>query len=104
MNFIKLCMSGEVLVEEIDDLVAAWHEGTAGEDQELHELLGMDWEEYSAWATTPSILPFIISARRKKISLEEELQQDRYALAARASSAAEATKIEDWLRRMGELD
>ncbi len=103
MNFIKSCLNGEVLLDEIDDFVEAWHEGRAGENQELHEFLGMTWEEYSIWATNPSILPFILSARHKRISLEEELNQDRYAIAARASSALEAKRIENWLRSMGKI-
>jgi hypothetical protein len=32
------------------DAVEAWHLGQAGEDQELHEYLGLTWEEYAVWA------------------------------------------------------
>lgn len=104
MTFITSCLNGEVLVEDIDDFVEAWHEGREGANQELHEYLGMSWEEYSIWATTPSILPFIISARHKRISLDAELNQDRYAMAARASSTLEAKRIENWLRSMGKIE
>lgn len=34
--------------DEIDELVALWHEGVGG-DQPLHEFLGMTWEEYARW-------------------------------------------------------
>ena len=49
MTFITSCLNGEVLVEDIDDFVEAWHEGREGANQELHEYLGMSWEEYSIW-------------------------------------------------------
>lgn len=98
MNFIELCLKGDVLTDEIDDFVQDWHDGKAGADQELHEFLGMRWEEYSIWATNPSILPYILSARKNGISLEEELNRDRYALAARAASPLEAKRIMDWLK------
>jgi hypothetical protein len=42
----------------------------------LHEYLGMTWEEYSIWATRPSILAAIIQCRKKGISLKEELDQN----------------------------
>lgn len=98
MSFLELCLRGDVLTDEIDDFVEAWHEGREGVDQDLHEYLGMSWEEYSVWSTSPSMLPYILSARRHGISFEEELNRDRYALAARASSALEAKRIIDWLK------
>lgn len=36
--------------DEIDDFVEKWHEDE-NTTQELHEYLGMSWEEYSAWVT-----------------------------------------------------
>ncbi|MEW2924563.1 hypothetical protein [Pseudomonas juntendi] len=98
MSFLELCLRGDVLTDEIDDFVEAWHEGREGVDQDLHEYLGMSWEEYSVWSTNPSMLPYILSARRHGISFEEELNRDRYALAARAPSAQEAKRIIDWLK------
>lgn len=103
MSFIQLCLSGDVLAEEIEEFVEDWHEGRAGADQELHEFLGMNWDEYAIWATNPSILPFILSAHHKGISLDEEINQERYALAARARSAIEAKQIEKWLKTMGKI-
>ena len=34
----------------MDNLIDAWHDG-AGEDQKLHEFLGMTWDEYCQWVT-----------------------------------------------------
>lgn len=100
MNFVDLCLDGDVLVDEIDDFVENWHEDEDS-TQELHEYLGMSWEEYSVWATNPSILPFILSARKNGTSFGQEVNQERLALAARAESAQEAAKLESWLKLIG---
>ena len=34
--------------DELDQRVADWHEGRAGQGQELHEYLGLTWAEYAA--------------------------------------------------------
>lgn len=103
MSFIELCLKGDVLEEEIDQFVENWHEGRDGVDVELHDYLGMGWREYQLWSTTPSVLPFILTARRNRTSLEHEMEQDRYAMAARARSAGEAARIEAWLREQGKI-
>lgn len=36
----------------MNDMIALWHDG-AGDGQELHEYLGMTWEEYAAWVEAP---------------------------------------------------
>ncbi|WEK30780.1 MAG: hypothetical protein P0Y58_00905 [Candidatus Pseudomonas phytovorans] len=103
MSFVELCLEGSVLEEEIERFVEDWHEGRQGLDMELHEYLGMSWEEYQLWATTPSVLPFVLTARKRGITLDQELAQDRHAMAARAGSIAEATKVEAWLRSVGKI-
>jgi len=100
MGFIDLCLEGEVLEDEIDDFVEKWHESDDVPEQ-LHDYLGMSWEEYSVWATKPSILPFILSARKKNTSFDTELNQERLALAARAETVAEAQRLEAWLKLIG---
>lgn len=102
MSFIDLCLSGDVLEDEVDSFVDSWHE----DDEtalELHEYLGMSWEEYSVWATRPSILPFILSARKNGTSFDVELNQERLALAARAETAEEAQRMESWLKLIGKI-
>jgi len=102
MSFIDLCLSGDVLEDEIDSFVDNWHE----DDEttlELHDYLGMSWEEYSVWATRPSVLPFILSARNNGTSFDVELNQERLALAARAETAEEAQRMESWLKLIGKI-
>ncbi|WP_442111553.1 hypothetical protein [Pseudomonas sp. NUPR-001] len=103
MSFIQACLQGEVLEEEIDQFVEAWHEGRQGAELELHEFLGMEWNEYQLWSTTPSVLPFVLTAHKYGTSLQDELLRDRSAMAARAPSVAEAAKVEAWLRSMGKI-
>lgn len=102
MSFIDLCLSGDVLEDEIDGFVDSWHEDE-DTDSELHEYLGMSWDEYSVWATRPSILPFILTARNKGTTFDVELNQERLALAARAETAEEAKRIESWLKLIGKI-
>ncbi|XXF10891.1 hypothetical protein J3Q00_11315 [Pseudomonas sp. D2-3] len=103
MTFIEKCLSGDVFLDEIDDAVEAWSDGVEGENQELHEFLGMSFEEYSVWATNPSILTWIVAARKNKRSLSEELACDRFQMAARASHPEEAARMKKWLQKIGKL-
>ncbi|QZA57162.1 hypothetical protein [Pseudomonas sp. 2hn] len=103
MSFIDDCLAGYAFLDEIDDFVDEWHDGTAGVGQELYQYLGMTRDEYGFWMTTPSVLPYIISARRNRRSLQEEIDCDSTRLAARASSKEEVKKLEAWLRKIGKL-
>lgn len=103
MSFVELCLEGSVLEEEIDQFVEDWHEGREGADMQLHEYLGMSWDEYQIWATTPLVLSFVLAARKRGTSLDQELTMERYAIAARAGSVAEATRVEAWLRSTGKI-
>lgn len=103
MNFIDACLAGNVLMDEIDDFIEKWSNGQDGHDQELHEYLGMTWDEYSLWGTKPSIFPTILRSRKAGIPLEKELNVERYALAARAENADEAAKMTAWLKKIGKL-
>jgi hypothetical protein len=102
MSFIELCLNGEVLEDEIEDFVENWHDDEETK-LELHEYLGMNWEEYSVWATKPSILPFILTARKKGSTFDTELNQERLALAARADCVEQAHKMESWLKLIGKI-
>lgn len=102
MSFIDLCLSGDVLEDEIDSFVDRWHEDEET-TLELYEYLGMSWEEYSVWATRPSVLPFILSAKNNGTTFDVELNQERLALAARAETADEAKRMESWLKLIGKI-
>lgn len=101
MTFIEKCLAGEAFTDEIENYEEAWHNGREGKDMNLHEYLGMTWEEYSIWVTRPSILAAIVQCRKKGISLKEELDQERIALAARDETHVEVQKIAQWLKEIG---
>lgn len=63
-TFIDLCLSGKVQPERIDDFVGAWHEGDSPLD--LHEFLGMSWQEYGAWMIDARALSSILDKRRRQ--------------------------------------
>ncbi|MFZ2725139.1 MAG: hypothetical protein WAX77_02690 [Methylococcaceae bacterium] len=103
MDFMSRCLSGDAFLNEIDEYVEQWHLGVAGENQELHEFLGMTWEEYSLWATQPSLLNAIFNSRKRQISLTDELYFECAALAAQAKNNQEAIKMQALLKRVGKL-
>ena len=62
-TFIDLCLSEQARPEDIDDFVDRWHEGKSG--VELHDFLGMTWDEYARWVADPDLLPSIVAAHRR---------------------------------------
>jgi hypothetical protein len=66
-SFIQLCVEGKAKPEDIDTWVAAWHDAnTVCIPLELHDHLGMTWEEYGQWVTDSSTLSAIIEAHKEK--------------------------------------
>ncbi|KAA8700310.1 MULTISPECIES: hypothetical protein [Pseudomonas syringae group] len=64
MRFFELYLNGDVFEDEIDRFVADWHQGLEGADMELHEYLGMTWDEYRIWSAKPSALHALLIARK----------------------------------------
>lgn len=98
IDFITACAKGRSHLRKIDDYVDAWHEGKAGQDEALHEFLGMSEGEYTLWVERPEVLPFIVIARRSGKSVQEViLETEHQPMAARAANATEARQLHDWL-------
>ncbi|WP_167553749.1 hypothetical protein [Pseudomonas syringae] len=55
MRFLELYLKGDVLEEDIHRFVEDWHDGCEGAGMELHEYLGMSWEEYGVWVATQQV-------------------------------------------------
>jgi len=47
---------------DIDDWIDRWHESTS--DLQLHQFLGLTWEEYGNLVLSSKCLPHIIATRR----------------------------------------
>lgn len=93
-NFIQNCLTGDALLDEIDDYIDEWHDGDS--ELPLHDYLGMSWDEYAAWIESPENLTYIITARKRGITYTEALSQAA-AMAARSSAISKTPEIENWL-------
>ena len=74
-SFLDRCLSGDALIEDIDDYIDDWHQGDS--DQSLHEFLGMTRDEYRFWVKDPNCLPYIVSARVRGC-VQRLSDRDRY--------------------------
>lgn len=97
-RFIQLALRGEVLSDEIDDFVEAWH--LSDTDEEMHIFLGMSFEEYSLWASDPDAIELILSARHSDIPLRVAVNDNIQAqerIAARADEAGKLAILQKWI-------
>ena len=82
-NFLDRCLSGDALIEDIDDYIDDWHQSDS--DQSLPEFLGMTRNEYRLWGKDPNCLPYIVSARVQGHELTDSSgRRDELAFAARS--------------------
>lgn len=102
-TFIERYMNGEVLPEDIDDFVDAWHKNPDG--KEIFEYLGMTRQEYSIWLRDPGILPHIARARRDNLDLPTALRQsiEDMPIAARSSDQVKVKRLLQWLKQQGKI-
>ncbi|MEU6228328.1 hypothetical protein [Streptomyces sp. NPDC047042] len=102
-TFVDDALTGVSGITDIDSYVDSWHESDS--DLELHDYLGLTWDEYRLWVEKPNTLRFILSARRHGRTVNEELKNtaSELALAARAGSSNEAESVLTWLRKTGRL-
>ena len=103
-TFIDLCLSGDALLEEIDDFVDAWHATPCG--MELHEYLGMTEGEYSLWLRSPDALPSIIKSRYDGKPLIHTIRQEyeNMRLAARSGDRSKVARLQKWLKERDALN
>jgi hypothetical protein len=98
-SFIDLALSGNALVEEINDYVDRWHDSTTPVPP-LDVYLGMTPEEYVLWVESTANLPYIIAARRAGTSVAEfNSHHTEFKLAARAEKSDRVRNIATWLAR-----
>jgi hypothetical protein len=105
LTFVEACLAGSATLDEIDHYVEAWHE--SADPREMHEYLGLTWEEYALWVERPASLRYVLFSRRFEIPLERALAEypaEQPAVAARARSESEARELLGWLRKTGRLE
>ena len=103
ISFIKACIGGDALLNEIEDYIEKWH-NDPNDLGEVYEFLGMTRDEYFLWLEDPQILPFVVDAHKRGITVQQSLEEfNRLPLAARAANDEEARRIVKWLKRTGEM-
>lgn len=97
-SFMTLALNGQVLADEIEDFLEAWHASDSPGD--AHEFLGMTFEEYSLWASDPDAIDLILSARHFHKPLREAVNDNLQAqerIAARADEAGKLAILSRWI-------
>jgi hypothetical protein len=103
-TFVDKCLSGEALLDDIDDYIDRWHEGDGDPDASLSSYLGFTDEEYKLWAEKPNTLAFILNARKKGVPLTKAEDYVRsYQIAARGLSGQDIEELTQWLKQTGRI-
>lgn len=106
-TYMDQLLQGEVLLEDIDDFVDAWHDAPDDSEiasQTLDQFLGMTEEEYRLWVERPESLRFIAAAHKMHKPVATVLSsRNRYGLAARAREQGEAQELLQWLIEHGRV-
>jgi hypothetical protein len=102
-TFFELYSQGHATPDQIDDFVDQWHGGD-GQQQAIHEYLGLSLEQYDFWMRAPDALPKVLAARREGRPLEEVLRDYLKGLARtdKGADAETAKAVGAWLaQRLG---
>lgn len=97
-SFMALALNGRVLADEIDDFIEAWHESDSPE--ELHDFLGMTFEEYSLWVADAASIDTILTARHSHKPLKEAVNDNlrfQERIAARSDEAGKLAILARWI-------
>jgi hypothetical protein len=103
-TFVAQALRGEATLDDVEEHVARWHESE--DARELHDYLGLTWDEYALWAEQPSALRYILFSKRFGVPLKDALREypaSREPVAARARSESEAREVQAWLKKTGRL-
>jgi hypothetical protein len=107
-TFIDDVLAGRAQLSDIEDYIEAWHDApddSVEASLQVHEFLGMTWEEYRLWGEQPASLRFVIAARRANQPVTAVLKQTKMAgAAARSPEHVEATKVLQWLADRGRIN
>lgn len=97
-SFMHMALRGQVMSDEIEDFIEEWHDSDSA--VELHEYLGMTWDEYSLWVSEPDFIDLIIAARWHETPLVEAVNDNLRSaerLAARADDAGKLSALKRWI-------
>jgi hypothetical protein len=104
-TFMDALLAGEALPNDVDDWIDAWHDDTTDQLGELHEYLGMSWQEYQLFVERPESLRFTLAARRANKPVSRILASVKAAgAAARTEEAEQAESVLQWLMETGRVE
>jgi len=92
-TFVERCLSGQVLANEVDDVIDAWHDGD--DPRTLREFLGFNELEYTCWMKDASCVYDILACRNENRPFTGEREECRWGMAARGDG--EMVDISAWL-------
>lgn len=96
-TFVVACLSGDALLDEIEDWVERWHESSS--EGTLDKYLGFTPAEGALWGEKPASLRFIVAAHRYQTDVTDIIASaDDFALAARATDPSSAKEVHEWLK------
>jgi hypothetical protein len=104
-SFVDALLRGHATVDEYDDYVDAWHGLPDTLDvPELHEYLGLSWDEYQVVARDANAFRFVAAARKTNVGIEQLMTtQAQFGLAARSSDPSAAANVIKLLRAAGKI-
>ncbi len=96
-NFFELYSQGRALADEADDYIDEWHESGEEVTCELHEFLGLKWNEYQAFVSDPTVLPLILKSRNEHRPLNNVIELAMKEDDRIAARAQDITILRNWL-------
>jgi hypothetical protein len=106
-TFVDDVLAGKATAADIHDYIAAWHDAPDGSSEakvELHDYLGLTWNEYQLWGEHPESIRFTMAARRAQVPLETVLAEAKtVGVAARSTEGSDAVHVLQWLIDRGRV-
>jgi hypothetical protein len=98
-TFIFDCINGDALIDDLDGYIDYWTEHGEQLDCSLREYLGMSLKEYGYFLEDEDYLADIIYAHEHQLDIDDVIREAENSLpmAARAETADETKKIQQWL-------
>ena len=94
-NFIKDCINGDALLQDIDDYIDKWHDSEI--DEPLFSYLGMSKKEYALFVEDENYLASIVTAHKEDVDIET-IMKVHLSIAARSDSHSKSQRLESWLK------
>ncbi|MEN8422275.1 hypothetical protein ABFO63_01255 [Acinetobacter junii] len=98
-TFIFDCINGDALIDDLDGYIDYWTEHGEQLGCSLREYLGMSLKEYGYFLEDEDYLADIIYAHEHQLDIDDVIREAEKSLpmAARAETADETKKIQQWL-------